>query len=52
MDGRRPFGDIKNTLNFRKRQLHEELVTHDAGAVIFFMYSFNKCNYKLCASWL
>ncbi|KAG2564751.1 hypothetical protein PVAP13_7NG024434 [Panicum virgatum] len=32
MDGHRPFSDTTNTLNRRKRQSHEKLVTHDAGA--------------------
>ena len=36
MDGHRPFRDTTNTLNRRKRQLHEKLVTHDVGAGIFF----------------
>jgi hypothetical protein len=29
MDGHRPFGDITNTLNRHKRQLHEEPIIHD-----------------------
>jgi hypothetical protein len=35
MDGRRPFGDITNTLNRRERQLHEEPVIHDVDDAIF-----------------
>jgi hypothetical protein len=41
MDGRRPFGNITNTLN-RKRQLHEEAVIHDVDDGIFFISSFSK----------
>jgi len=53
MDDRRPFGDITNMLYRRKRQLHEESVTHDVDRGIFLCdLFFNKCNYKLSTSWL
>ena len=35
MDDHRPFGEITNMLYRRKRQLHEESVTHDVDHGIF-----------------
>ena len=40
MDDRRPFGEITNMLYRRKRQLHEESVTHDVDRGIFFSLLF------------